>query len=133
MSHLVYSTLGPGETSSLASPGPIPPFRADKENGVSAGRQTVPQVAAEIPSQPPPVSEYGVVGSDPAAVQFISLCLDYLHSRPETSSNILEVWRENLNEFTMKSAVEVSSQVIQRLTSPFLKTKLIGRNVGGIQ
>ena len=91
------------------------------------------QVAAEIPSQPPPVSEYGVVGSDPAAVQFISLCLEYLHTRQETKTNILEVWRQNLNEFTMKSAVEVSSQVIQGLTSPFLKTKLIGRNVGGIQ
>ena len=82
------------------------------------------QVAAEIPSQPPPVSEYGVVGSDPAAVQFISLCLEYLHTRQETKTNILEVWRQNLNEFTMKSAVEVSSHDRQQMTSPFLKTKL---------
>ena len=44
MSHLVYSTLGPGETHSLASPAPIPPYRADKENGLSAGKQTVTQV-----------------------------------------------------------------------------------------
>ena len=66
-------------------------------------------MAAEIPSQPPPVSEYGVVGSDPAAVQFITLCLEYLGSHRDTAvSNILEVWRQNLNEFTMKSAVEVS-------------------------
>ena len=66
------------------------------------------EVAAEIPSQPPPVSEYGVVGSDPAAVQFITLCLEYLGSHRETAHNLLEVWRQNLNEFTMKSAVEVS-------------------------
>lgn len=82
------------------------------------------QVAAEIPSQPPPVSEYGVVGSDPAAVQFISLCLEYLHTQPDTTSKLLEVWRQNLNEFTMKSAVEVSSHDRQQMTSPFLKTKL---------
>ena len=68
------------------------------------------QVAAEIPSQPPPVSEYGVVGSDPAAVQFISLCLEYLGSHRDSVNNIIELWRQNLNEFTMKSAVEVSSQ-----------------------
>ena len=78
------------------------------------------QVAAEMPSQPPPVSEYGVVGSDPAAVQFISLCLEYLHTHPDTTNKLMEVWRQNLNEFTLKSAVEVSSQV----KFPFLKTKL---------
>ena len=64
-----------------------------------------------MPSQPPPVSEYGVVGSDPAAVQFITLCLEYLGSHRDSVNNIIELWRQNLNEFTMKSAVEVSSQV----------------------
>ena len=68
-------------------------------------------MAAEIPCQPPPVSEHGVVGSDPAAVQFISLCLECLASSRDTTDNILEVWRHNLNEFTMKSAVEVTSPV----------------------
>ena len=52
-------------------------------------------------------SEYGVVGSDPAAVQYISLCLQYLESRQEVQDSILNLWVQNLNEFTMKSAVEV--------------------------
>ena len=54
-----------------------------------------------------------MVGSDPAAVQYISLCLEYLDSQPRVRDSILDLWMQNLNEFTMKSAVEVSQAKIK--------------------
>ena len=52
-------------------------------------------------------SEYGVVGSDPAGVQYISLCLHHLQTSSQARDSIADTWKQNLNEFTMKSAVEV--------------------------
>ena len=50
LSHLIFSTLGPGETAALQTPGPIPPYRGE----AIAPDKVVTGVAAEIPSQPPP-------------------------------------------------------------------------------
>ena len=47
-----------------------------------------------------------MVGSDPGAVQFISLCLQYLFTNKMFSDSIISLWINNLNEFTIKSAVE---------------------------
>ena len=104
VSHLVYSTLGPGDSSSMAPPPSIPPYK-----GNSSPAQTPaspPEVTAKIPAQPPPTSEFGVVGSDPGAVQFISLCLQYLRTHEAWARDLTNLWLHNLNEFTIKSAVE---------------------------
>lgn len=135
VSHLVYSTLGPGDVTSQPPPSDIPPFKGVNDhvpsplsNGVNKSSVTpaMPSpssVSSQIPAQPPPTSEYGVVGSDPGqphfylllhnhnhliagAVQFVSLCLQYLYSRPSFSDHLISVWLQNLNQFTIKSAVD---------------------------
>ena len=110
VSHLVYSTLGPGDSSSMSPPPSIPPYKGDSSPSVTKKPAMTPastlEVAAQIPAQPPPTSEFGVVGSDPGAVQFISLCLQYLRSHEAWAREIVNLWLHNLNEFTIKSAVE---------------------------
>ena len=102
VSHLVYSTLGPGDSSSLAPPPAIPPYKGDSSPPVSRPSE----VTAQVPTQPPPTSECGVVGSDPGAVMFISLCLQYLGEHQAWARELVNLWLHNLNEFTIKSAVE---------------------------
>ena len=107
VSHLVYSTLGPGDGSSMAPPASIPPYRGDSSPSITKKpAMTQLEVAAKIPAQPPPTSEFGVVGPDPGAVQFISLCLQYLRSHEAWARELANLWLHNLNEFTIKSAVE---------------------------
>ena len=106
VSHLVYSTLGPGESSSLAPPPSIPPYKRETSPAPALTPGPPSEVTAQIPAQPPPTSEFGVVGSDPGAVQFISLCLQYLRSHQAWARDLANLWLHNLNEFTIKSAVE---------------------------
>ena len=47
-----------------------------------------------------------MVGPDPGAVQYISLCLQYLRSHEAWARELANLWLHNLNEFTIKSAVE---------------------------
>ena len=112
VSHIVYSTIGPGEATSLPPPSSIPPFKSDG-GGLTSTKgppSLIPvsplEVSAQIPSQPPPTSEFGVVGSDPGAVQYITLCLQYLHSHQTFCQEMINLWIQNLNEFTMKTAIE---------------------------
>ena len=110
VSHLVYTSMGPGDVTSLPPPSPIPPYKGDRgtdRSKVTTGPKSSPlDVTSQIPAQPPPTSEYGVVGSDPGAVQYISLCLQYLQQHQTFCSDMVTLWLQNLNEFTMKSAVE---------------------------
>ena len=115
VSHLVYSTLGPGDSSSMAPPPSIPPYKGDSPSMASTKAPSLApalapgaqlEVTAQIPAQPPPTSEFGVVGADPGAVQFISLCLQYLGSHEAWVRELINLWLHNLNEFTIKSAVE---------------------------
>ena len=110
MSHLVYSTLGPGDSSSMAPPPSIPPYKGDSSPSITKKPAMTlashHEVAAQIPAQPPPTSEFGVVGPDPGAVQYISLCLQYLRSHEAWARELANLWLHNLNEFTIKSAVE---------------------------
>ena len=114
VSHLVYSTLGPGDASSQSQPTNIPPFKGASDHGTAPVSNGVSKpltspssvISSQIPAQPAPTSEYGVVGSDPGAVQYVSLCLQYLYTKPSFSDHLLSVWLQNLNQFTIKSAVD---------------------------
>ena len=111
VSHLVYSTLGPG-TADLAAPPPaIPPYRGPDTPGQGAARgpaqvQGPGEVVAQIPAQPPPSSEWGVVGAEPGAVHYTSLCLHHLAASPALQQRLTQLWLHNLNQFTIKSALE---------------------------
>ena len=113
VSHLVYSTLGPG-TADLAAPPPaIPPYRGPDTAVQGAGRGPAQgqgpgpgEVVAQIPAQPPPTSEWGVVGADPGAVHYTSLCLQHLSASPALQQQLTQLWLHNLNQFTIKSALE---------------------------
>ena len=113
VSHLVYSTLGPG-TADLAAPPPaIPPYRGPDTAVQGAGRGPAlgqgpgpGEVVAQIPAQPPPTSEWGVVGADPGAVHYTSLCLQHLSASPALQQQLTQLWLHNLNQFTIKSALE---------------------------
>ena len=111
VSHLVYSTLGPG-TADLAAPPPaIPPYRGPDTPGQGAARgpaqvQGPGEVVAQMPAQPPPSSEWGVVGAEPGAVHYTSLCLHHLAASPALQQRLTQLWLHNLNQFTIKSALE---------------------------
>ena len=67
-------------------------FAGDSEKSklISSGQLQIQaqDVSSQVPSQPPPTSEFGVVGSDPGAVQYISLCLQYLEELSEKVSSL---------------------------------------------
>ena len=85
----MYSSIGPGDTQSL--PATIPPYH------------TVPTHSPVI--QPAPGL---VVGSDQEAVTFVHRCKEFMDTENTVRKELLDSWLQKLNEFTMKSAVDVS-------------------------
>ena len=87
----MYSSIGPGDTQSL--PATIPPYH------------TVPTHSPVI--QPAPDL---VVGSDQEAVTFVNRCKEFMDTENTVRKELLDSWIQKLNEFTIKSAVEVSPE-----------------------
>ena len=104
VSHLVYTTIGPGDNVSVPSPAVIPPFQAAAS--VAAKPSQLLEVASNIQSQQ---SQPKTVGSDQEAVEFVNRCREFIFNDTSVRKDLVNSWLEKLNEFTIKSAVDVSA------------------------
>ena len=53
-----------------------------------------------------------MVGSDKEAVDFVNMCKDFIDRETVVRKEFLNSWLQKLNEFTIKSAVDVSPNFI---------------------
>ena len=112
VSHLVYTNISPGDNVSVPSPAAIPPFQGTAL--VAAKPPRLLEGASDIQSQP---SQPKTAGSDQEAVEFVNRCREFIFNDTSVRKDLVNSWLEKLNEFTMKSAVDVSAGVIFQSTS----------------
>ena len=108
----MYTSIGPGDNLSILSPAAIPPFQGEAP---PPAKQSQP-LAVSTPPLPTadkfPLSQSAVVGSDQEAVDFVNQCKEFLYGETAVRNILIKSWLEKLNEFTMRSAVEVSPKCI---------------------
>ena len=103
----MYTSIGPGDNLSILSPAAIPPFQ-----GEAPPAKLSQPLTCSIPPLPTAdsfqLSQSAVVGSDQEAVDFVNQCKEFLYGETTVRTDLIKSWLEKLNEFTMRSAVEVS-------------------------
>ena len=105
VSHFVYSSIGPGDTS-FSSPATIPPFQgAEPVTTKTSQSLVIPPPSPAVHFQP---TQSTVVGSNQDAVDFVNKCKEFVDSELTVRTDLVDSWLQKLNEFTIKSAVEVS-------------------------
>ena len=106
VSHVIYSSIGPGDTPSFSPPAAIPPFQApDQEPRKPPELLSVPKHSPAVPLQP---AQGEVMGSDKEAVEYVNMCKEFIDKENIVKKDLLNSWLQKLNEFTIKSAVDVS-------------------------
>jgi len=103
VSHFVYSSIGPGDTS-FSSPATIPPFQgAEPVTTKTSQSLVIPPPSPAVHFQP---TQSTVVGSNQDAVDFVNKCKEFIDSEITVRTDLVNSWLQKLNEFTIKSAVE---------------------------
>ena len=65
----------------------------------------MPKHTPAVPLQP---AQGEVVGSDKEAVDYVNMCKDFIDRENTVRKDLLNSWLQKLNDFTIKSAVDVS-------------------------
>ena len=65
----------------------------------------MPKHSPAVPLQP---AQGEVVGSDKEAVDYVNMCKEFIDREEIVRKDLLNSWLQKLNEFTIKSAVDVS-------------------------
>ena len=102
----MYSSIGPGDSQSLSLPATIPPYHSEEQQP----RKTTELLT--VPTHSPVIqpAQDLVVGSDQEAVTFVNRCKEFMDTENSIRKDLLDSWLQKLNEFTMKSAVDVSPE-----------------------
>lgn len=101
---MVYSTMGPNDIAQIQSPASIPPYQGGETTTKNTSQKLLVSTHQQIP---PPALQNNVVGSDQDAVEFANACKEFIEKEELIRKDLVISWMEKLNEFTMKSAVEV--------------------------
>jgi hypothetical protein len=108
VSHLVYTSIGPGDNVSLSSPAAIPPYQGEAPPPAKLSQPLLVSTPALHTADRFQLSQSAVAGSDQEAVDFVNQCKEFLYGETAVRNDLIKSWLEKLNEFTMRSAVEVS-------------------------
>ena len=109
MSHLLYTSIGPGDNVSLSSPAAIPPYQGEAPPPpAKLSQPLLVSTPALHTADNIQLSQSAVAGSDQEAVDFVNQCKEFLYEETAVRNDLIRSWLEKLNEFTMRSAVEVS-------------------------